>query len=344
MRGSTSVGVLGASGFAGAELMRLMAGHPTFDLVFAAARSQAGNPVGGLYPSLAGQYPDLALASVEDLPSGLDLVFSALPHGVTQGLIGDLEAGLLIDLAADFRFDDPAVYPQWYGSAHRAPEELGGFAYGLVELFRDELASATRVAVPGCYVTAASLTMAPLISSGVAEPTGIVVDAASGVSGAGREPKPGTTFATVSENFTAYGLLDHRHTPEIEMALGRHGGTDVQVLFTPHLVPANRGILVTCYLRPTGPESGEELLDLMATAYKGEPFVHVSDAIPSTKSTLGSNSVHLTVRRDRRTGWIVAIGAIDNLVKGAAGQAIQCANVALGLEETTGLPIAGVYP
>ena len=344
MRGKLSAGILGASGYAGAELMRLLAGHPNFEPVFAAARSQAGRSVAELYPSLAGQYPDLLLSQVEDLPSGLDLVFSALPHGVSQQVIGGIDAGLVIDLAADFRFDEPDTYSEWYASDHLAPDRLGEFTFGLVELFRDDLASATKVAVPGCYVTAASLTMAPLVAAGVVAPTGIVVDAASGVSGAGRDPRPGTTFAAVSENFTAYGLLDHRHTPEIEMALSRHGRTDVQVLFTPHLIPANRGILATCYLRPTGRDTGEELLDLMATTYKGEPFVHVSEAVPSTKSTFGSNSVHITVRRDPRTDWIVAIGALDNLVKGASGQAVQCANVALGLEETAGLAIAGVYP
>lgn len=344
MSGVLRVGVLGASGFAGAELMRLLGGHPSFELVFAAARSQAGTLVAELYPNLAGRYPGLRLSAVDDLPADLDVVFSALPHGVSQALIGDMSARLVVDLASDFRFDDPDVYPAWYGSAHQVPERLGDFAFGLVELFREELASAKAVAVPGCYVTAAALTMAPLISSGVAAATGIVVDAASGVSGAGRDPKPGTTFAAMSENFTAYGLLDHRHTPEIEMALGRHGGTDVQVLFTPHLLPASRGILATCYLRPTGEETSDELLDVMATMYKAEPFIHVTEDVPATKSTLGSNSVHVTVRRDQRTGWIVAIGALDNLVKGAAGHAIQGANVALGLEETAGLPIAGMYP
>jgi N-acetyl-gamma-glutamyl-phosphate reductase len=194
------------------------------------------------------------------------------------------------------------------------------------------------VAVPGCYPTTAALALAPLVRAGVVETSGIVVDAASGVSGAGRPPKPTTTFCAVDEDFTAYGLLDHRHTPEIEQATG------AQVIFTPHLVPMNRGILATCYARPSGPTSTDEVLGLLEAAYEGEPFVVVSERIPSTKATLGSNCAHLTARVDERTGWLVVLCAIDNLVKGASGQAVQCANLLLGLPEPTGLPIAGTYP
>jgi len=338
------VGIIGASGFAGAELMRLCAGHPEFEVVFASGDSQAGTPVGELYPSLTAAYPSTTLEPWEAIPAGLDIVFIALPHGASQTIVPKLDAAHVLDLGADFRLDDPTLYPTWYGQEHTAPELLDDFAFGMPELFRTDLIGATAVAVPGCYVTTATLTLAPLVRAGLVEPTGIVVDAASGVSGAGRAAKPGTTFSAVDENFTAYGLLNHRHTPEMEMAIGRHAGTDVELLFTPHLAPMNRGILATCYARPTGEETTEELLAVMAAAYADEPFMVVSDAVPSTKATLGSNSVHVTVRKDERTGWVVAIGALDNLVKGAAGQAIQCANLAVGIDETTGLASAGMYP
>ena len=261
-------------------------------------------------------------------------------------MVSDLrrEVDHVVDLAADFRLDDPDLYPAWYGEAHTVPELLDEFEFGLPELFRDRIRGAELVAAPGCYVTAAALALAPLVAAGAVEPTGIIVDAASGVSGAGRPPKPHTSFCAVDEDFTAYGLLTHRHTPEIEMAVSRHAGTKVQVLFTPHLAPMNRGILATCYARPTVPTSTDEVLGLMADAYRDEPFVVVSERSPSTKATLGSNSVHITARADERTGWVMVISALDNLVKGASGQAVQCANLALDIEETAGLPAAGIYP
>ncbi len=337
----TRVGIIGASGYTGAELLRLAAGHPDLDVVLATGDTQAGTAVAGLYPSLAAAYPELAFVPYDaDACAGLDLVFLGLPHGASQAIVPDLvgKVGHLVDLAADFRLHDPALYPQWYGEAHTAPELLGDFAYGLPELFRDKIASAAHVAAPGCYPTAAGLALAPLVRAGAVVPEGIVVDAASGVSGAGRPAKPTTTFCTVDEDFTAYGLLDHRHTPEIEQVTG------ATVLFTPHLAPMNRGILATCYARPTGPTSTEALLTLLADAYAGEPFVVVTDGSPSTKATLGSNVAQLTARFDERTGWVLAIAAIDNLTKGASGQAIQCANLLLGLPEPTGLPTVGVYP
>ena len=270
----------------------------------------------------------------------------ACPHGHAQKLAPQIRGKVahVVDLSADFRFDDPAIYPEWYGEAHVAPELLEDYVFGLPELFRDQLPGAELVAVAGCYVTTAALTLAPLLASGLIEPTGIIVDAASGASGAGRPPKPNTTFCTVDEDFTAYGLLTHRHTPEIEMAIGRHAGTDAQVLFTPHLAPMNRGILATCYGRPVGSPSTDDVLACLHDAYADEPFVVVADRSPSTKATLGSNSVHLTARVDERTGTVLAIGALDNLVKGASGQGVQCANVVLGLPEDTGLAAAGLYP
>ena len=346
----TSVGIIGASGFTGAELLRLCAQHPHLDVRLATGDTQAGSRVADVYPSLAAGYADLAFEKYDpDACDGLDLVFLGLPHGASQDVVPELSGrvGRIVDLAADFRLRDPALYPRWYGDEHAHPELLGDFVYGLPELFRDRVTGATRVAAPGCYVTTAVLALAPLLRAGLVEPTGIVVDAASGVSGAGRPPKPTTTFCTVDENFTAYGLLDHRHTPEIEQGLGEVAGADVQVLFTPHLAPMNRGILATCYARPSDPvaaPSTADLLALLRATWADEPFVVVTEGSPSTKATAGSNSVHVTAMADERTGWVVALAALDNLVKGASGQAIQCANIMLGLPEAAGLPVVGVWP
>ncbi len=344
----TSVGLIGASGYVGAELLRLCASHPHLDVHLATGDTQAGTRVADLYPGLAAAYPDTVFAKFDpDACDGLDLVFLGLPHGESQAVVPELDGrvGAVIDLAADFRLRDPALYPAWYGEPHAHPELLADFVYGLPELFRTEIAAATRVAAPGCYVTTAVLALAPLVGAGLVEPTGIVVDAASGVSGAGRGLKPSTHFGTVDENFTAYGLLDHRHTPEIEQALTRVAGAPVQVLFTPHLAPMNRGILATCYARPTDPGlTTEALLATLHEAWAGEPFVVVTAGSPETKATLGANAVHVTARADARTGWVVAIAALDNLVKGASGQALQCANLMLRLPEDTGLARAGLYP
>jgi N-acetyl-gamma-glutamyl-phosphate reductase len=331
--------ILGASGFGGAELLRLCAGHPDLEVVAATGDSQAGAAVADSYPSLAAAYPGLRYAPTEAASAAeAELVFCALPHGASQTIVPELrqEAKLVVDLAADFRLKDPSLYPEWYGEEHHAPHLLAEAAFGIPELFREQLIGATLVAAAGCYVTAAALALAPLVRAGVVEPTGVVVDAASGVSGAGRGLKASTHFNTVDEDFTAYGLLRHRHTPEIEQATG------AQVIFTPHLAPMNRGILATVYARPAA--TAPDPLRVLHDFYKSEPFVVVGERSPSTKATLGSNCAHLTARFDLRTGWIVALCALDNLTKGAAGQAIQCANIALGLPETAGLPVAGVYP
>jgi len=339
-------GVFGASGYAGAELLRLAAGHPNLELELATGDSQVGAKAADLYPSLAAAYPDLVFGPADpDGADGLDLVFLALPHGASQDLVPELRkrVGVIVDLAADFRLRDPALYPRWYGAEHRHPELLAEAAFGIPELFRDSLEGATLIAAAGCHVTAAALALAPLVHAGLIDPAGIVVDTITGVSGAGRGLKATSQFCTVDEDLTAYGLLAHRHTPEIEQAIGG------QVLFTPHLAPLNRGILATCYARPTAAalaRAGEGLdpRAVLGAAYGGEPFLVVSDRSPSTKATLGSNTAHLTARYDQRTGWVMAICALDNLVKGASGQAVQCANLALGLPETAGLPIVGVYP
>ena len=342
MSAEKRVGIVGASGYTGAELLRLCAGHPAFEVVVATGDTQAGTRAADLYPGLAAAYPDLVFEAYEPTAfDGLDLAFLALPHGASQDVVPDLRkrVGAVVDLAADFRLKDPSLYPTWYRAEHTAPELLGEFAFGLPELFRDDLRGAELVAAAGCYVTAAALALAPLVRAGVIETGGIIVDAASGTSGAGRVPKPNLHFATVNEDFTAYGLLDHRHTPEIEQASGAG-----PILFTPHLAPMTRGILATCYARPTAAGAGVDPLAVLRDFYADEPFVVVDDRSPSTKATYGSNTAHLTARLDPRTGWVLVLCALDNLVKGASGQAVQCANLALGLDETAGLPLVGIQP
>lgn len=340
------VGVIGASGFTGAELLRLLAGHPSLELAFATADSQAGVLVADLYPGLSAAYPGLTysawppsdpVAALADV----DAVVVALPHGASQALVGALldRVRVVVDLGADFRLDDAADYERWYHERHTVPELLERFVYGLPELHRSRIAGADAVAVPGCYPTAATLALHPLVEAGLVERHGLVVDAVSGVSGAGRPPKPTTTFCAVDSDVTAYGLLDHRHTVEMETNLS------ASVLFTPHLVPMSRGILATCYGRPArdGLSTGD-LLAALEDAYRDEPFVVVSETSPSTKATLGSNTAHVTARYDERTGTVLALAAIDNLGKGASGQALQCLNLALGLPETAGLSLTGVTP
>jgi N-acetyl-gamma-glutamyl-phosphate reductase len=335
------VGIVGASGYTGAELLRLCAGHPEFDVVVATGDTQAGTRAADLYPSLAAAYPDLVFSAYDaEALAGLDVVFLGLPHAGAEEVAPELlgKVHTVIDLSAAFRLKDASLYPEYYGAAHRHPELLDEAVYGMPEFFRPEIRDARLIAAPGCYVTAAALALRPLVLDGAIDGTGIVVDAASGVSGAGRGLKPETAFNTVDEDFTAYGLLNHRHTPEMEQVIG------AQLLFTPHLAPMNRGILATCYARPARPLDTDVLLGVLHTAYDSEPFVVVSDRSPSTKATLGSNSAHITARFDPRTRWVVVIAALDNLVKGASGQAVQCANVVLGLPEPSGLPTVGVYP
>ncbi len=336
------IGILGASGYTGVELLRLLAGHPALEVVHAGADSNAGNQVSDVAPGLAAAYGDLRFGPIDaDSVDGLDLVFCCLPHGASGPLVAEMSGrvGHVVDLGADFRLRDPAAYPGWYGHEHPRPDLLADAAYGLPELFRQPLRGARLVAAAGCYVTASSLALAPFVRAGAVEPTGAIVDAYSGVSGAGRAPKPNLHFCTVDEDLTAYGLVTHRHTPEIEQATG------AQVLFTPHLAPTNRGILATVYARAREPGfSSGDALEVLAAAYADEPFVVVSERSPSTKATLGSNVCQLTARVDPRTGWVVAIAALDNLVKGASGQALQCANLALGLDEALGLPLAGLTP
>ena len=335
------IGIAGASGFLGAELLRLLAGHPILEVAVAQGDSSAGIPVAELYPNLAPAYADLAFSSLDPAGlDGLDAVFVALPSGRSQDLVRALadRARLLVDLGADFRLRDPSLYPVWYGFEHRAPELLERFVYGLPELFRHDLAGAQLVAAPGCYVTAAALALAPLVRERVIEPSGVIVDAASGTSGAGRSPSATLHHPTANESFSAYGLINHRHTPEMEQAIG------AQILFTPHLAPMTRGILATCYGRAVDPQAGTSALEVLREAYRDEPFVQVSAAPSATRDTYASNTVRVTARYDDRTGYVVCLAALDNLVKGGAGQAIQAANVALGLDEAAGLPTLGLVP
>ena len=334
-------GIIGASGYTGVELLRLLAGHPELDVAFATGDTQAGTRAADLYPSVAAAYGDLVFSAWDPaLLDDVDVVFLGLPHGASQAIVPSIvDADVkIVDLAADFRLTDAEDYPRWYGEPHAAPDLLGTFAYGLPELFRSDITGADRVAVPGCYPTAGNLALAPFVRADAVSTENIVVDAASGVSGAGRPPKPHTSFCAVDEDFTAYGLLDHRHTAELDQVLG------ATVLFTPHLAPMNRGILATCYARPTGDLDTAGALDLLTAFYADEPFVVVTERSPSTKSTLGSNTAQITARVDPRTGWLVVIAAIDNLVKGASGQAVQCANIICDLDEAMGLPSVALYP
>jgi N-acetyl-gamma-glutamyl-phosphate reductase len=336
------VGIVGASGYTGAELLRLLAGHPEMEVVYATGDSQAGTLASSLYPSLAVAYPNLVFAEYEaESAEGLDVVFLGLPHEASLVVASQLfgKVGCIVDLSAAYRLKDASLYPQWYGFTHDQPDLLDKAIYGLPELYRSELVGAKLIATPGCYVTAASLALAPLVQSGLIATDDVIVDAASGVSGAGRTLKQGSLFCSVDEDFSAYGLVDHRHTPEIEQVTG------ATVLFTPHLAPMNRGILATCYAKPAaeGLTTARVLAEL-ARYYKDEPFVSVRMTPPSTKATLGTNASHISARYDQRTNRVIVLCAIDNLCKGASGGAVQAANVAFGINETAGLTAVGMYP
>lgn len=332
------VSILGASGYVGGELMRLIAAHPDMAVAVPFGASNAGQPVDAVHPHLALAYTGLRFAEWEaGALASSDLVLSALPHGETQKLADALLAdGIpLVDLGADFRLDSAEEFEAWYGEPHERPDLLGSFTYGLPEFYRDEIRNSARVAAPGCYPTAANLALKPLIDAAAIEATGIIVDAASGVSGAGRRASDTTHYCGVEGSFRAYGLTRHRHTAEIQMV------SCAEVLFTPHLMATSRGILATCYAKATGPC---DPLAILSEAYASERFIHVGERPPETKWATGSNAAFLSARYDDRTGIVVALAAIDNLGKGAAGQMIQCANLMLGLDEGAGLSNMGVYP
>ncbi len=336
------VGVVGATGYAGSEVLRLCASHDDLDVVVATGESNAGKSIREHVPALAAAYPTMVFAETNQvLTSDVDVVFVALPHGASQHLVPQLVARhvTVVDLGADFRLKDHEEYLAWYGARHVAPELLALAVYGLVERHRKELVGATLIAVPGCYPTASVLALGPFLDAGMIERDGIVVNALSGTSGAGRAASDRLHFSRLAGNAEAYGLLSHRHTPEIQQEL------DAELLFTPHLVATSRGMLVTAYGRVTDRAlSTDAALDLLRTTYAEDPFVVVTEEPPTLKDPVGSNLCFVSARVDARTGWLVAMSSIDNLIKGAAGQAIQAWNVANGRDETAGLPMTGVTP
>ncbi|HEY8428641.1 MAG TPA: N-acetyl-gamma-glutamyl-phosphate reductase [Sandaracinaceae bacterium] len=342
--------VVGATGYTGAELVRLLLGHPGVELAGLVGHSTAGEPVSAVLPSLAGIVSGtVAPFDARAIAEQADAAFCALPHGASADKVGALrEAGLVVfDLSADFRLRSLDTYRQWYGE-HGAPERLAEAVYGLPELYREALRTADLVAVPGCYPTSAILPLAPLLREGLVElDQPIVVDAKSGVSGAGRPPKPRTHYPETAESLRAYSIAGrHRHTPEIEQELSAAAGREVRVVFSPHLVPMTRGILSTIYLRPRAGVDAGRCTEAARGLYEGSPSVHVlaPNECPDTLRVRGSNRAHLSYTSDERSGWIVAQAAIDNLVKGAAGQAVQCMNVRFGFDEGAGLGQPALWP
>jgi N-acetyl-gamma-glutamyl-phosphate reductase len=337
-----SVAIVGASGYAGAELVRLLSGHPHVRIESLHARNRDDRPLADEFASLAPL--GLRLTDGEPRPGSVDVAFLALPHGASAELAVRLSAGgtTVIDIGSDLRLRDPSAYPAWYGFDHPAPDALADAVYGLTELARERLPGARLVANPGCYPTAALLALAPFARAGVLDGE-VIVDAKSGVSGAGRGAGSDFLYTELEGGTKAYGIPRHRHTPEIAQGLADAGADDMGLTFVPHLVPQVRGLLSTCYLRLTDDLDDTALSGLLADAYADEPFVHPVGRPPSTKLAWGSNHAFVFAARTgpRRA---VAICAIDNLGKGAAGQAIQNMNVALGLLETAGLESTGVYP
>jgi N-acetyl-gamma-glutamyl-phosphate reductase len=331
------VGILGGSGYTGAELLRLLTTHPDYEVKVVTGDSMAGQMVHELYPSLALAYPNLTYQAMKpEFMDGLDAVFCALPHGISQTIVPKIldNVGHIIDLGSDFRLKDPQAYVDWYLMEHACPEYLANSIYGLPELFRDEIRGGKLIAATGCNAAASILSLAPFLKEKVIESTSIVINLITGVSGAGKPPKDNTTFCAVDENVTPYGLLTHRHTPEIEQALSDFSAEETM----------NRGIIATSYGKVTDSLTTQKAIEILHDAYGHEPFIYVSENPPSTKATLGSNAVHITARVDERTQTLISIVTLDNLVKGASGMAIQNANIAMEIEETLGLPIAGLYP
>lgn len=341
------VAVLGASGFAGAELLRLLARHPGMEVVAASASTRVGMRVTDLYPGFE-PYSGLSFVTVEEaIDARPDLIFSSLPHAQSMILFGQKqEHPLIVDLAGDFRLKDAALYPRWYGAEHSYPEALDGWVYGLTEFHRDEIRAATRVANPGCYPAAALLALLPLVTESVIDTESIHVDAKSGVSGAGRAGGEGFDFSSANENTRPYGVTGHKHIPEIEQELSRAASGDVKITFVPHLVPMIRGIVATCVAHSTKRVTTEDLIGIYESRYATERFLRVlgPDDLPETKRIAGTNLAEVTARVDERTQRVIAIAAIDNLGKGAAGQAIQNANLMCGFEEAAGLDQIGLVP
>ena len=345
------IGVLGASGYTGAELVRLLLRHPHAEIALLTAERRAGRPMAEVFAQFAPyRLPTLTAVEEADWAAlGLDLAFCALPHGTTQTVIADLlaraPATKVVDLSADFRLSDPAAYERWYGHAHAAPELQKEAVYGLTEVYRQKIKAARLVANPGCYTTCAELALIPLLKATAIDPDEIVIDAKSGVTGAGRAAREETLFAEVSEGFHAYGVGHHRHMAELDQEFSLAAGREVIVSFTPHLVPMNRGIFSTVYVRGRK-ASPEDLHALLSKSYAGEPFVHVLPlgTLPQTRHVRGSNMTFIGLAADRIAGRAIIGSALDNLTKGASGQAVQNMNVMLGLPETAGLEQVALFP
>jgi N-acetyl-gamma-glutamyl-phosphate reductase len=338
--------VIGAAGYTGIETVRLLLGHPEFELTLVTSAAEAGRPVEDVYPALAGcglRFEDPAAVSVSDLA---EVAFLAVPHTAALPIVpGLLDAGVRVfDLSADFRLADAAVYQRWYGTPHTAADLLATAVYGLPELAGDALAGARLVACPGCYPTASLLAVVPALEAGLALATSrIVIDAKSGVSGTGRTPTPVAHFAAANESVRPYSVGVHRHTPEIAQALSLVTGSPVSVCFAPHLVPATRGLLATAYLDARPGLSVADAVDVYRQRFADSAFITVHEAgrMPATREVSGTNRAHIGIAVDEASGTLVVACAIDNLVKGSGGQAIQCANIVCGLDESAGLSTYG---
>jgi len=351
MASKAKIGVLGASGYTGAELLRLLIRHSRVEIALLTADRRAGQEMRQVFPQFS-PYALPTLASIEGLDwqnAALDLAFCALPHATTQKVIRDLLAQApntkVVDLSADFRLHDTAAYARWYGHEHHAPELQGEAVYGLTEIYREEVKRARLVANPGCYTTCAQLALIPLIKAMAIDTAEIVIDAKSGMTGAGRAAKEEMLFSEVSEGVHAYGVGRHRHMAELDQEFSLAAGREVIVTFTPHLMPMNRGILSTIYVRGLA-KSPEELHAILLQSYRGEPFVHVLPfgELPHTRHVRGSNMTFIGIAKDRIAGRMIIGSALDNLVKGAAGQAVQNMNLMLGYPETTGLEQIALFP
>ena len=340
------VGIFGASGYAGGELTRLVDGHPELEVGMLAGRATAGSALSDVHPHLGGG--GRRLVSMDAAAAGdLDLAFLALPHGASAPIAVELldQGVAVVDLGSDFRFHTADRYVEAYGADHPHPDQLGSWAFGLPELFAEAISGADRVAVPGCYPTSVILALGPLLAAGLISPQPITVDSMSGASGAGRSAKANLTFGAIDEGVTAYGVLTHRHRPEIEQGLAMASAVEPTVIFTPHLVPMQRGILSTCHAPLAAEDVGTaDLRAALEQMYAAAPFVDVIDRPPQTRWVVGSNRCLLWVGADPRTGSAIVLSALDNLVKGAAGQAVQCANLMLGLAESDGLDVNGWMP
>ena len=346
-KNTINTAILGASGYTGAELLRLLAHHPHVRVAALTAEKRAGAVMGEVFPHLGAlKLPKLVKIADVDF-TGIEAVFCALPHGLTQEVVAALPRHLkIVDLSADFRLRDVASYATWYGHEHLAPELQKDAVYGLTEFARDAVKSARLIANPGCYPTSAQLPLIPLIEVGVVETDDIIIDAKSGVTGAGREAKEANLFAEVSEGIHAYGVANHRHAPEIEQGLSQAAGRDVVVNFTAHLMPMSRGILSSIYVKLANGASADDLRAVLTKRYAAEPFVRVLAAgqSPATRHVRGTNNCLIGIFADRVKGRAIVLSAIDNLVKGAAGQAIQNFNVQFGLRETTALEQDALFP